>query len=68
VNAIQQFAYQRIPSFKRESGGLYSLYAAIYSRAYAARMRHLHRRGRHGPRAPYGLDPRCTWCGAPTRR
>ncbi|MFF7147472.1 hypothetical protein ACFZAO_05285 [Streptomyces griseoaurantiacus] len=63
MNAVQRFAYRRIPSFKRESGGLYNLYTSIYSRAYAARMRYLHQRGRHNRPTPHGLDPRCTWCG-----
>jgi hypothetical protein len=65
VNGAQQFAYRHIPSFRRESGGLYHLYTAIYSRAYAARMRYLHKRGRHGGGAPHSIAPRCTWCGAP---
>jgi hypothetical protein len=65
VNGAQQFAYRHIPSFRREAGGLYHLYTAVYSRAYAARMRHLHKRGRHG-RPPLGINPRCQWCGAPT--
>lgn len=68
MNVAQQFAYRHISSFKRESGGLYSLYVAIYSRAYAARMRHLHQRGRHGRPAAQSLDPRCHWCGADARR
>jgi hypothetical protein len=65
MNDMQQFAYRHIPSFKRESGGLYNLYTAIYSRAYAARMRYLHKRGRHGRGAPHSIAPRCQWCGAP---
>jgi hypothetical protein len=65
VNRAQQFAYRHIPSFKRESGGLYSLYTAVYSRAYAARMRYLHKRGRHGSGAPHSIAPRCQWCGTP---
>ena len=63
MNNVQQFAYRHIRSFKRESGGLHSLYVAIYSRAYAARMRYLHKRGRHGRGAPHSIAPRCTWCG-----
>ena len=65
MNAAQHAAYRHLPSFKRESGGLYRLYAAVYSRAYAARMRHRHKRGRHGPGAPHSIDPRCQWCGVP---
>jgi hypothetical protein len=65
MNAAERLAYHHIPSFKRESGGLYSLYVAVYSRAYAARMRYLHKRGRHGRGAPYSIAPRCQWCGAP---
>jgi hypothetical protein len=65
VKYAQQFAYRHIPSFKRESGGLYSLYVAVYSRAYAARMRYLHKRGRHGSGAPHSIAPRCQWCGTP---
>lgn len=64
MNATQRLAYRHIPSFKRESGGLYSLYATVYSRVYAARMRYLHKRGRHGPDAPHSISPRCQWCGA----
>ncbi|GLP64314.1 hypothetical protein TUSST3_09340 [Streptomyces sp. TUS-ST3] len=65
MNAAKQLAYRHIPSFKREHGGLYSLYVAVYSRAYAARMRWLHERGRHGCGAPHSIAPRCTWCGTP---
>jgi hypothetical protein len=64
VNTLQQLCYERIPSFKREHGGLYQLYSAIHSRAYATRMRRLHRQGQHA--AQRGLDPRCSWCGAPS--
>lgn len=66
MNALQQFCYERVPSFKREHGGLYRLYSDTYSRFYAARMRYLHRHGRHA--AQRGLDPRCSWCGAPSAR
>jgi len=59
MNATQRLLYRRVPSFKREDGGLYAAYAASHSRIYAARMRYLHRRGRHG-RSPHG---RCQWCG-----
>lgn len=59
MNPALRLAYRRIPSFKREHGGTYALYVTLYSRAYATRMRYLHRRGRHGP-APHGL---CQWCG-----
>ncbi|MFJ7998952.1 hypothetical protein ACIQ7D_17650 [Streptomyces sp. NPDC096310] len=62
MNAATRLCYQRIPSFKREFGGLYRLYAEIYSRAYAACMRHLHRHGRHA--AEPGISNRCSWCGA----
>ena len=65
MNAMQRFACRHIPSFKREAGGLCSLYAAAYSRAYAARMRYLHKRGRHGRGASHSIAPRCQWCGAP---
>lgn len=64
MNAARSLAYRHIRSFKREHGGLYSLYVAVYSRAYAARMRYLHKRGRHGHGAPHSIAPRCTWCGA----
>lgn len=63
MNATQRLAYRHIRSFKRESGGLYSLYTAVYSRAHAARMRYLHKRGRHGRGAPHSIVPRCQWCG-----
>lgn len=65
MNAVQQLTYRRIPSFRREHDGIYSLYVAFYSRAYAARMRYLHKHGRHGGGAPHSIDPRCTWCGTP---
>ena len=63
MNATQRLAYRHVRSFKRENGGLYSLYVTVYSRAYAARMRYLHKRGRHGRGAPHTIAPRCTWCG-----
>lgn len=62
MNAAQRLAHRHIPSFKREADGMYGLYATLYSKIYAARMRHLHRRGRHGRTGP-GLDTRCQWCG-----
>jgi hypothetical protein len=65
MNAAQQFGYRHIPSFKREEGGLYNLYVGVYSRVYAARMRYLHKRGRHGRGAPHSIAPRCQWCGDP---
>lgn len=65
MNRTQQFAYRHIPSFKREAGGIYHLYVAVYSRIYAARMRYLHKRGRHGSGAPHSIAPRCQWCGTP---
>jgi len=65
MNATQRFAYRRIPSFRREGGGLYSAYVAVYSRVYAARMRYLHKRGRHGRGASHSIAPRCQWCGTP---
>ncbi|WP_329215264.1 hypothetical protein OG352_06450 [Streptomyces sp. NBC_01485] len=61
MNGTQRLLYRHIPSFKREDGSLYTAYVAIYSRIYAARMRYLHRRGRHA--AQRGIDPRCSWCG-----
>jgi hypothetical protein len=48
-------------SVRREHGGVYACYAAVYSRAWRARMTGLHARGRHGPLMANG---RCTWCGA----
>jgi hypothetical protein len=66
VNAALRLCYQRIPSFKRESGGIYAAYTAIHSRIYATRMRYLHRRGQHAKQR--GLDPRCSWCGATPER
>ncbi|MGW9399337.1 hypothetical protein [Streptomyces sp. NPDC055642] len=66
MNAALQLCYQHIPSFKRESGGIYHLYATLHSRIYAKRMRHLHRHGQHAPQ--HGLDPHCSWCGATPER
>lgn len=63
MNAALRLAYRRIPSFRREDGGTYALYAAINSRAHAARARSRHRRGLHTT-APHGTGP-CTWCGHP---
>ena len=68
MNATQWFAYRHIASFKREHGGLYRLYVTVHSRVYAARMRYLHNRGRHGHGAPHSIAPRCTWCGTPIGR
>jgi hypothetical protein len=53
---------RRPRSFRREEGGLYAAYVAIYSLAYRARMRSLHQRGRHGALMANG---RCQWCGKP---
>lgn len=61
MSSTRQFLYRYIPSFKRESGVSYNLYVAVYSRIYTARMRHLHRRGRHGALMASGP---CHWCGA----
>ncbi|MFF9309903.1 hypothetical protein ACF1BS_03240 [Streptomyces sp. NPDC014748] len=68
MNAALRFAYQHIPSFRREAGGTHALYVAVHSRVYTARMRHLHRRGRHSRPSRYGLDPRCQWCGTTVAR
>lgn len=56
----KRLAYAWLPSFRRERGGLYAAYVAIYSRVYQARMRRLHGAGRHGRLMANG---RCTWCG-----
>jgi hypothetical protein len=62
MNAGLRLLYEHVPSFKREHGGLYRLYAAAASRIYAACMVARHKRGKH-QRRPHGLDPRCQWCG-----
>lgn len=54
-------AYRWLPSFRRERGGLYALYVAIHHPTYVARMKTLHRLGRHGDAMASG---RCRWCGA----
>lgn len=54
------WAYRHVRSFRREQGGLYAAWVAVYSRCHAARMRHLHNHGRHGRLMSNG---RCTWCG-----
>lgn len=64
MNAAQRLLYKHVPSFKQESGGLYRLYAAVYSWAYASRMRYIHRRGRHKTNRQ-GV---CYWCGTWTGR
>ena len=43
MNRIERLAYERIPSFRREDGGLYGAYVAVYSRAYGLAMRWRHR-------------------------
>ena len=58
---LSAYAYQGIPSFRREDGGLYDVYVAVYSRVYRLRMSSLHKRGRHSRPMDNG---RCTWCGA----
>jgi hypothetical protein len=63
VSVIQRAAYQHVRSFRREDGGLYSAYVAVYSRAYRARMLWLHKRGRHSVPDHYSVSPRCSWCG-----
>lgn len=63
MNAALRLMHKHVPSFRRESGGLYNLYTALYSRIYSARMRYLHSRGRHGRGAPHSISPRCQWCG-----
>lgn len=64
MNPALALAYRFLPSFKREGGGLYTAFTAVYSRCYALRMRYLHRRGRHAaPKVP-GIGRRCQWCGA----
>ncbi|MFI8119130.1 hypothetical protein ACIF8Q_07440 [Streptomyces albidoflavus] len=65
MNRLDGFLYRRVPSFKREQGRLHAAYVFARSSLYAARMRRLHRAGRHSRPRP-GLDQRCTWCGQPT--
>ncbi len=62
MGPILNAAYRRIPSFRREAGGLHATYVTVHSAIYAARMRRKHQRGRHGP-ASHGI---CHWCGATT--
>ena len=59
---LDRFLYRHVPSFKREHGRLHAAYVFVRSNLYAARMRRLHRAGRHSRPRP-GLDRRCTWCG-----
>ena len=61
MNAAQRFAYERIPSFRREDGGLYALYSRIMSSIYARRARSRHDKGLHGP--VVSINGRCEWCG-----
>jgi hypothetical protein len=65
MTPIERAAFARLRSFRRERGGLYAAYVAVYSRAYRARMAWLHNRGRHGRPAPGSICPRCPWCHAP---
>lgn len=58
---LSRLAYRRIPSFRREEGGLYAVYTAVVSRVYRAVMIRRHRRGGHG--RLMSLSGRCTWCG-----
>jgi hypothetical protein len=60
VNTLQRAAYRHIGSFRREDGGLYAAYVAVYSRLHRWRMTAAHRKGRHGRLMSNG---RCTWCG-----
>lgn len=60
MNVVMRLAYRHIPSFRREDGGLYDLFVAVYHPTYVARMRALHHAGRHGRLMSNG---RCTWCG-----
>jgi hypothetical protein len=62
MNPVTAFLYRHVPSFRREAGSSYAIYAGVRSWAYAARARSLHKRGRHVS-AKRGLDRRCTWCG-----
>ncbi|MEU8740610.1 hypothetical protein [Streptomyces halstedii] len=64
MNPVLTLAYRFLPSFKREGGGLYTAFTAVYSRCYAIRMRYLHRRGRHPAAKVQGISRRCQWCGA----
>ena len=43
MNRLERVAYERIPSFRREEGGSYAVYVAVYSRAYRLAMRWQHR-------------------------
>lgn len=61
MNAALRVAYRRIPSFRRESGGLYDLYSRITSGIYARRARGRHNKGLHGPAV--SIHGRCEWCG-----
>ena len=62
MDPVTRLAYQHLRSFRRERGGLYAAYVAVYSRVYQLVMVRRHRRGRHGAVMANG---RCTWCGRP---
>lgn len=60
MTPLARLAFRRVRSFRREDGGLYAAWCAVYSRAYAARQRRVHARGGHGRLMGNG---RCEWCG-----
>lgn len=61
MNAALRVAYRRVPSFRREEGGLYNLYSGINTAIYSWRAKGRHNRGRHGPAV--SAHGRCEWCG-----
>lgn len=63
MNTIMRMAHRHVPSFRREGGGAYAVYVAVYSRIYRWHMERAHWAGRHGRIMPNG---RCTWCGKAT--
>ena len=70
MNVAHRFAFTHLSSFRREHGSPYDQYVWVYSRAYGAAMRTLHRFGWHWHRdRPLG-GRYCGWCGhvSPCRR
>jgi len=63
VTPVERVLFTHVRSFRRERGGLYAMYVAIYSRVYRTRMVWLHKRGKHAQPHRESISSRCHWCG-----